>query len=163
MKKILLIILPILLLTGCSGRRSQPPEISPVLSASYIDANQMMSFTFSEKTDSRTVEYSVNRVDHTAIFSCGYGSDAGTVNSTTWDDEKWDSFINDLSGCGVFEWHRMNREAGEQGDWSIVMTGDFGITTLSGSGSYPPKWEEFKEVLSDYFGETEERISPEVS
>lgn len=154
MKKLFIITAFLLLLAGCSGRHSTAPEISPVTSLKYIDKNEIVSFTLNEKTDSYNAEYSTNCIDFAAAFSLSYSSDTDSVNSSTWDGNKWGSFINDLYDCGVLDWHHKDFEEGAPCDWSIVMTGGFGITTISGSGAYPPKWQEFKDIINNYFGET---------
>lgn len=148
MKKLLLTVSFVLLLSGCvSYSIGQGASSAPSPKVSQITADEITSFQLNEKTGDSATELKVNCVDFTAS-----SSEAGTVKSEVWDKSKWNSFINDLLATGILDTKTMDYEQGGPAEWSIALTGDFGIKALSGAGSCPPKWKEFKDMLSGYFG-----------
>jgi hypothetical protein len=147
-KKLILIVSFVLLLSGCvSYSIGQKASSAPAPKVSQITADEITSFQLNEKTGDNATEFKVNCVDFTASLS-----EAGTVKSEVWDNSKWDSFISDLLAMGILDTETQDYEPGGPAEWSIALTGDFGIKVMSGAGSCPPKWNEFKDMLSGYFG-----------
>jgi hypothetical protein len=154
MKKLILVVSVVLLLSGCvMYNASSAPSSSSAPSASPIKADEIISFQLSDKTDAYTAEYKANKADLKATLIYGKSEKTDNLVDIKWDKAKWDEFISDVIASGLLDAQVKDYVAGGSGEWSIALTGDFGVKALSGAGSYPPGWQEFKDMLAEYFGE----------
>jgi hypothetical protein len=157
MKKLILVVSVVLLLSGCvMYNASSAPSSSSAPSASPIKADEIISFQLSDKTDAYTAEYKANKADLKATLIYGKSEKTDNLVDIKWDKAKWDEFISDVIASGLLDAQVKDYVAGGSGEWSIALTGDFGVKAISGAGSYPPGWEHFKDMLTDYFGKMED-------
>ena len=147
MKRLLLVLSILLLLSGCG------PDAASA--GAEINASTLTGFEFSIGGLGLNEIYSVDKTGLVPRYvSKLFAETKASEDLASWDTAKWDTFAADLLACGVARWKEeyMNERIFDGTQWHLTLTGDFGTLKFSGSNDYPDEWEAFLKVLSRYFG-----------
>jgi hypothetical protein len=131
------------------------PDEYPQPSKPEIDKNQIDKVTF--KIGSFGID-NVYQIDRKGL-SLKYSQEGNVEkekheNLATWDETKWNAFLDEMLACGVSQWKtEYNVEGLYDGtQWGLKIHGVFGDRDIWGSNDFPEQWGTFMSVLTKYFG-----------
>lgn len=68
-----------------------------------------------------------------------------------WSEEKWNAFIAEILGTGMYDWNRMYEGTEHVGEWILLLNGQHQAVKSSGKGNVPEGFLQLMNIVKEYF------------